>query len=156
MFVREPFIIGLCNGKCQWRDCRLTVSTDIFFLIEECLLRNNLSHLDCRPLHDSLHWNCYGVATISRLLQIISLFCRILSLLQGSFAKETYDLKEPTHRSHPMHCRIHRVEILRFLGISRYKFKLKTWSTIWICTQESEFGDLVDFGGAVFSVGSVI
>jgi len=33
---------------------------------------------------------CYGVATISRLLKIISLFCRISSLLQGSFAKETY------------------------------------------------------------------
>jgi len=32
---------------------------------------------------------CYGVATISRLLEIIGLFCRISSLLQGSFAKET-------------------------------------------------------------------
>ena len=31
----------------------------------------------------------YGVATISRLLTIIGLFCRISSLLQGSFAKET-------------------------------------------------------------------
>ena len=29
----------------------------------------------------------YGVATISRLLKIIGLFCRISSLLQGSFAK---------------------------------------------------------------------
>jgi len=27
--------------------------------------------------------------------------CRISSLLQGSFAKETYDFKEPTSRSHP-------------------------------------------------------
>jgi len=35
----------------------------------------------------------HGVATISRLLQMIGLFCRILSLLKGSFAKETYDLK---------------------------------------------------------------
>ena len=33
----------------------------------------------------------YGVAKISRLIQIIGLFCRILSLLQGSFAKETYN-----------------------------------------------------------------
>ena len=30
------------------------------------------------------------------------LFCRILSLLQGSFAKETYNFKEPTNRSHPI------------------------------------------------------
>ena len=44
----------------------------------------------------------YGVATISRLLKIIGLFCRIWSLLQGSFAKETHDFKEPTNRSHPI------------------------------------------------------
>jgi len=42
------------------------------------------------------------VATISRLLQIIGLFCRISSLLQGFFAKETYNLKEPSNRSHPI------------------------------------------------------
>ena len=44
---------------------------------------------------------CYGVATIRRLLQMIGLFCRISSLLQGSFAEETYNFKEPTNRSHP-------------------------------------------------------
>jgi len=44
----------------------------------------------------------YGVSTISRLLKIICLFCRILSLLQGSFAKGTYYLKERTNRSHPI------------------------------------------------------
>jgi len=48
----------------------------------------------------------YGVATISRLLKIIGLFCRIYyrsllqNILQGSFAKETYKFKEPTNRSH--------------------------------------------------------
>jgi len=42
------------------------------------------------------------VATISRLLKIIGLFCRISALLQGSFAKETYNFKEPTNRSHPI------------------------------------------------------
>jgi len=45
---------------------------------------------------------CYGVATMSRLLKIIGLFCRISSVLYGSFAKETYDFKEPTNRSHPI------------------------------------------------------
>ena len=45
---------------------------------------------------------CYGVASISRLLKIIGLFCRISSLLIGSFAKETYNLKEPTNRSQPI------------------------------------------------------
>jgi len=44
----------------------------------------------------------YGVASISRLLKMIGLFCRILSLLWVSFAKETYLFKEPTNRSHPI------------------------------------------------------
>ena len=44
----------------------------------------------------------YGVATISRLLKIIGLFCRISSLLYSSFAKETYNFKEPTNCSHPI------------------------------------------------------
>ena len=44
----------------------------------------------------------YRVATISRLLEIIGLFCRIASVLWGSFAKETYTFEEPTHRSHPI------------------------------------------------------
>ena len=49
-----------------------------------------------------VHRPCrYGVATISRLLKITGLFCRIQSLLQGSFAKETCNFKEPTNRSHP-------------------------------------------------------
>ena len=45
---------------------------------------------------------CYGVVTSIRLLNIIGLFCRIQSLLQGSFAKETYNFKEPTNCSLPM------------------------------------------------------
>jgi len=42
------------------------------------------------------------MATISRLLKIIALFCRTLSLLQGDFAKKTYTLKESTNRYHPI------------------------------------------------------
>ena len=34
--------------------------------------------------------------------KIIGLFCRILSLLFSSFAKETYNFKEPTNGSHPI------------------------------------------------------
>jgi len=44
----------------------------------------------------------YGMATISRLLKITGLPCRTSSLSQGSFAQETYDLKEPTNRGHPV------------------------------------------------------
>jgi len=52
----------------------------------------------------------YGVATISRLLNIIGLFGRISSLLWGSFAKETYIFKEPTNHSHPRMCIVHPEE----------------------------------------------
>jgi len=51
---------------------------------------------------DDVYCGCYGVATISRLLRSIGLFCRISSVLYGSFAKETYDFKEPTSRIHPI------------------------------------------------------
>jgi len=44
----------------------------------------------------------HGVATVSRIDKIIGLFCRILSLLYGSFAKETYNLIDPTNQSHPI------------------------------------------------------
>ena len=44
----------------------------------------------------------YGVATVSRIDSIIGLFCRIASLLFGSFANETYNLVDPTNRSHPI------------------------------------------------------
>jgi len=43
----------------------------------------------------------YGVATISRLLKNMSLLQDIMSL-QGTFAKETYNFKEPSTRSHPI------------------------------------------------------
>ena len=58
-----------------------------------------------RARHDShmcIRNGMYGMATIGRLLKILSLFCRISSLLQGSLAKETYTFKAPTHRSHPI------------------------------------------------------
>ena len=49
----------------------------------------------------------YWVATISRLLEKKGLFCRISSALLGSFAKETYNFKEPTNCSHPIWVYIH-------------------------------------------------
>ena len=51
----------------------------------------------CEKMH-SVPCSRQLVFTIGRLLEITGLFCRISSLLQGSFAKETYHLKEPTRR----------------------------------------------------------
>jgi len=46
----------------------------------------------------------YGVAMIRRLLKIIGLFCNCKRALWKRLysAKETFDFKEPTHRSHPI------------------------------------------------------
>jgi len=46
--------------------------------------------------------NAYGVASVSRINKMIGLFCkRVLSKRQYS-AKETYNLIDPTDRSHPI------------------------------------------------------
>jgi len=42
------------------------------------------------------------VATVSRIDKFIGLFCRISSLVQVSFAKETYNFIDPTDCSHPI------------------------------------------------------
>ena len=43
----------------------------------------------------------YGVATISRLLKMIGLFCKRALHRRLYSAKETHDFKEPGNRSHP-------------------------------------------------------
>jgi len=44
----------------------------------------------------------YGVASVSRLLKIIGLFCKRAPQKRLYSAKETYNFKEPTHGSHPI------------------------------------------------------
>jgi len=44
----------------------------------------------------------YGVAMTSRLLKIRGLFRKRALLERLDSAKETYDFKEPTNRSHPI------------------------------------------------------
>jgi len=56
-----------------------------------------------------VYYTCCGVAMISTLLQITGLFCRVsfLLLVLGSFAKETYNVKEPPNRSRPIVYNVH-------------------------------------------------
>jgi len=58
----------------------------------------------CRCVEDTIVGTTYeyAVATISWLLKIISLFCKRALWKRRYSVKETYDLKEPTHRSHPI------------------------------------------------------
>jgi len=53
----------------------------------------------------------YGVATISRLLKMIGLFCQRAQLKRRYSAKETCNFKERTNRSHPMDDYTARVDI---------------------------------------------
>jgi len=53
----------------------------------------------------SLYISCilrYGVASVSRLLKTIGLFCKRDLYKRRYSAKETYAFKEPTNRSHPI------------------------------------------------------
>jgi len=46
--------------------------------------------------------DAYGVATISRILEIIGLFCKPALQKRLYSVRETYNFQEPTNRSHPM------------------------------------------------------
>jgi len=61
-------------------------------------MRNRSACFDISPLGFLV-----GVASISRLLKIIGLFCKRALQKRLYSAKETYDFKEPTNRSHPIH-----------------------------------------------------
>jgi len=66
---------------------------------------NEEGQSDIAHSHVQAVWHIYGVATMSRLLKMIGLFC-IRALYKRRYsAKQTYTLKEPTNRSHPISVR---------------------------------------------------
>jgi len=65
--------------------------------------RKHLSIRSC--LHNPQLW--YGVATASRLLKNIGLFCKRALQKRPVFCKETCIFKHPTHRSHPISLSTH-------------------------------------------------
>ena len=48
--------------------------------------------------------NTYGVALVSRIDKSIGLFCKRALQKRQYSAKETYNLIDPTDRSHPIQC----------------------------------------------------
>jgi len=81
-------------SQCTYTVCASYIKHVVHLVGTYCLLHHNSKR--------TYTVYAYGVATISRLLKIICLFCRISSLLQGSFAKETCNFKKPTNRSYPI------------------------------------------------------
>jgi len=84
----------------------------------------------------------YGVATISRLFKIIGLFRKRALWKRPYSAKETYNLKEPTNRSHPICVREYRLFyrsllqkkpiILRSLLIVATPYDSRNHATLWL------------------------
>ena len=75
------------------------------------------------------HTNTYGVATISRLLKIIGLFCKRTLQKRRYSATETYDFKEPTNR-------IHFITEYTYASSPRI---LQRYSVSNVCSHEQEF-----------------
>jgi len=73
-------------------------SYDIQYAIDVPMFETPLTSTET-PLYYS--W-LYGVASISRLLKMIGLFYKRALWKRLYFAKETYNFKEPTNRSHPI------------------------------------------------------
>ena len=59
------------------------------------------------------------------------LFCRISFVLQGSFAKETCNFKEPTNRSH----RIAQIQVYFEFSVLLYTNANSMWECISMCVR---------------------
>ena len=95
---RDSFCIRDMNHSFVWHDSFMCVT----WLVR---MRNMTRTWTSR--YDVTHFMCvtrwYGVATISRLLKFVRLFCKRAQEKRLYSAKKTYDLKEPTNRSHLTH-----------------------------------------------------
>jgi len=95
--------------------------------------------MHCSHHNTSIH---YGVALVSRIDKIIGLFCKRALLKRRYSAKETYNLIDPTDRSHLIHENIHVHYFHKYLDTIAYIYSitlikyLNTYhcSTTLICT----------------------
>ena len=67
-----------------------------------CSYVYSVSMLPSLAVVSHVYDDTYGVATIGRLLKMTSLFCQRALEKSRYSAKETYNLKEPANRSHPI------------------------------------------------------
>jgi len=88
-----PCAAVLCSVLCSVLQCVAVGCACVL----TCVLR-----LLTLMLRVSAYFVCYGVASISMLLKIISLFCKRDLQRRLYSAKETYNFEEPANRSHPI------------------------------------------------------
>ena len=72
----------------------------------------------------------YGVATMSRMLKNICLFCKRALQKRLVFCKETCIFKHPTHRSHPISTRKNNSSFVQIWLIEAWMYEFVTW--IWV------------------------
>jgi len=108
--LSEGFLgTGILQGWKEWGahaslGYPLSVSYRVVLVPGTCWVKKKI-HRECHRLckYQELYhrwWLGYGVAAISRLLQITGLFCKRALYKRRYSAEETYDLKEPTNRRH--------------------------------------------------------
>jgi len=81
---------------------KIKTETYIQHTNERNLYKIHERDLHKRPRKETRDRDWYAVATISRLLKIIGLFCKRALQKRRYSAKETHNFKEPTNRSHPI------------------------------------------------------
>jgi len=98
-FMCVTWLIHVCDMTYSsvWHDSFMCVT----WLIHMCDMTYSYEKHDsftCVPcsVHVCDMMHACRVATVSRIDKVICLFCRMLSCLLGSFAKETYNLIDPT------------------------------------------------------------
>ena len=77
-------------------------NSPLFICAYVCVCVCIYDYMYCHVTLVAMGSRLYGVATISRLLKIIGLFCKRALLKRRYSAEETYTFKEPTNRSHPI------------------------------------------------------
>ena len=93
------------------------------------------AHYDSTPpCTYSLCKHAYGVAIMSRLPGIIGLFCKRTLRKRLYSAKETYNLKEPTNRSHPIFQLRYATHCTTLQHTATYCIALHHTATHWHCT----------------------
>ena len=78
------------------------MNTSICIYVYICIYTYKYKHLCICVYMYILQKSSKGLV-VQNIVSFIGLFCRISSLLQVSFAKETYNFIDPTDRSHPIY-----------------------------------------------------
>ena len=97
----QIYTLCMCMYIYRYRYIRTIVTRYVYICVCHCIcIHLHVTHMILKPciyIYIYMSHTQYGVAAISRLLQSTGLFCRIQSLLQGSFAKETCNFRSTCH-----------------------------------------------------------